>query len=624
MTARYKLYGRLEQENDGGYLEFLSNGIPNDAVTVGSQMGNLRVAARSGGTAASEIILKDVKAYTDEDIVRDYILSRDYKSAILGTQAQNAVTGNLTVPSVHYGATVSLNITNSGGELFDAAGKLTAALAPGESRDAALTPMVRFTNKLGNLEIPYPSFGITVKGIAKSILYKKTVTLSGAAADGGSDKACVNDGFFDTAFVTGGSESAFSLTFDLSKAALFNKLDLYEGILGGNYNVADWVFEASNNKSLWAELAKGSRIGAEKSVITNPPYIEYRYVRLTVSNKLTPDAKAALSEITLDFDPDDDYKNQKDFETVKAPPSGVSADFYVQGTGTVYGNAVKWESLDISVLSVSQTLENGQYKIICIRPAQSKDITVKASIGRESKNFTVRVSGTSGATGSGGGGSSSGGGGGGGAVVFVPSANPGDGTGTDLENTGPTPKPPSKYFNDMNSAAWAGEYVDALKEKGIVAGNGNGGFEPNGFVTREQFTKMLVLSLNIELIYDYGIPFNDVPRDGWAYPYIAAAYKNGLINGMSADMFGPGENISRQDIAALIARAVDAAGKVPVETVSGKFNDEGEISGYAVEAVLTLSELGVLNGDENGNFRPKSNASRAESAKILYMLLSID
>jgi hypothetical protein len=620
MTARYKLYGRLEQENDGGYLEFLSNGIPNDAVTVGSQMGKLRVAARSGGTAASEIILKDVKAYTDEDIVRDYILSRDYKAAILGTQAQNAVTGDLTVPSVHYGAAVSLNITNSGGELFDAAGKLTAALVPGESRDAELTPMVRFTKKLGNLEIPYPSFGITVKGIAKSVLYKKTVTLSGAAADGGSDKAYVNDGFFDTAFVTGGSESAFSLTFDLSKATFFNKLDLYEGILDGNYNVADWVFEVSNNKSLWTELAKGSRIGAGKSVITNSPYIEYRYVRLIVSNKLTPDAKAALSEITLDFDPDDDYKNQKDFETVKAPPSGVSADFYVQGTGTVYGNAVKWESLDTSVLSVSQSLENGQYKIICIRPAQSKDITVKASIGKESKNFTVRVLGTSGSTGSGGGSSS----GRGGAVVFVPPVNPGNGTGTDLENTDTTPKPPSKYFNDMSSAAWAGEYVDALKEKGIVTGNGEGGFEPNGFVTREQFTKMLVLSLNIEIPYDYGLPFNDVPRDGWAYPYIAAAYKNGLVNGMSADMFGLGENISRQDIAALIARAVDAAGKVSAETVSGKFNDEGEISGYAVEAVLTLSELGVLNGDENGSFRPKSNATRAESAKILYMLLSID
>ena len=53
------------------------------------------------------------------------------------------------------------------------------------------------------------------------------------------------------------------------------------------------------------------------------------------------------------------------------------------------------------------------------------------------------------------------------------------------------------------------------------------------------------------------------------------------------------------------------------------FHDESEIAIYARNAVNTLVKSGIINGDENGNFRPADNATRAEAAKMLAVLVKI-
>jgi hypothetical protein len=153
-----------------------------------------------------------------------------------------------------------------------------------------------------------------------------------------------------------------------------------------------------------------------------------------------------------------------------------------------------------------------------------------------------------------------------------------------------------------------------LYKKGVVSGTGNGEFQPQREVTREEFIKMLLLALEYK-IEDGDSDFDDVSDDAWYSSYIYSATKNGLVNGVSENEFGIGLPISREDVAVLIWRACQG------ENVSeSKFSDDGEVSSYAKNAVNWLKEKGIVAGYEDGSFRPKNLISRAETAKILWTL----
>ena len=105
--------------------------------------------------------------------------------------------------------------------------------------------------------------------------------------------------------------------------------------------------------------------------------------------------------------------------------------------------------------------------------------------------------------------------------------------------------------------------------------------------------------------------------------YTAAALENGIVNGVSDDVFGTGQNITRQDLAVM---AYNAALKNGVEfNTEGvqKFSDDDKISDYAKTAVYALKSQGIVNGIDGKNFAPQDTATRAEAAKILYALISL-
>ena len=128
---------------------------------------------------------------------------------------------------------------------------------------------------------------------------------------------------------------------------------------------------------------------------------------------------------------------------------------------------------------------------------------------------------------------------------------------------------------------------------------------------REEFVKMLVLTLGMEPGGKSG--FADA-AENWSDPYLAAAEAVGLANGIADGMFGVGQDISRQDLAVMIYRALPETMKP--EQTGEAFEDDEAIADYAKEAVYGLRTLGLLNGYEN-RFRPGEQATRAESAKIL-------
>lgn len=215
-------------------------------------------------------------------------------------------------------------------------------------------------------------------------------------------------------------------------------------------------------------------------------------------------------------------------------------------------------------------------------------------------------------SGSGGGGSSSGGSGGGG-YLYVPSVIDAD----DINQiTGG-----NSGFPDVASSHWASGYIQFVKDNKIMLGDENGLFKPDDSITREEWVKTILTAFVIDT-KDAKCDFSDVDEERWSYPYIAKAFEMMIINGVSDTEFAPAESISRQDAAVIFYRGAKAAREDGFSEIEmSSFTDAEDIADYAIEPINLLYKLKVLNGYEDGSFRPNAPITRAEAAKMIYTAL---
>ncbi|BBH19155.1 hypothetical protein Back11_05000 [Paenibacillus baekrokdamisoli] len=194
-----------------------------------------------------------------------------------------------------------------------------------------------------------------------------------------------------------------------------------------------------------------------------------------------------------------------------------------------------------------------------------------------------------------------------------------------------SPKHFSKYviannqvnFSDVAAVVWAKNSIHALAARGVIAGNGSGQFKPNDHVTRAEFLKMLMESLDLVDGKDTS-SFSDVKKGSWYYSSIAAAQKLGIVKGKNDGSFGVNEPITRQDMAVIVYKAAQVVkAKLNGGSNGVPFTDQGDISTYASEAVLAIQKAGIINGLDNGSFAPKSQATRAQAAVMIYKLFTL-
>ncbi len=174
-------------------------------------------------------------------------------------------------------------------------------------------------------------------------------------------------------------------------------------------------------------------------------------------------------------------------------------------------------------------------------------------------------------------------------------------------------------FTDIESVSWANESIGILYNRGIISGKSATEFFPNDNITRAEFTKLVVASF-------FGTPdgnntkFSDV--SGWSLPYVAFASDNGIVNGVTDSLFSPDGDISREQAATILSRALNKKGYEGISQTK-TFSDDSSISQWAKEAVYTLAGAGVVSGKGNNMFCPKDNLTRAEAAKIIYFSLNL-
>ena len=175
--------------------------------------------------------------------------------------------------------------------------------------------------------------------------------------------------------------------------------------------------------------------------------------------------------------------------------------------------------------------------------------------------------------------------------------------------------PVETEFADVPADYWAAECINNLKDLGIVNGKTATTFEPESNVTRAEFAKIIALAFGLEATTTESA-FTDCTADAWYTPYVIAATEAGYIKGMAEDFYGADENITRQDIATILGRIIGAEAATELT-----FTDAADIADYAVDGVAAMVALSVINGYEDGSFRPANNATRAEVAKIICGLV---
>ena len=219
------------------------------------------------------------------------------------------------------------------------------------------------------------------------------------------------------------------------------------------------------------------------------------------------------------------------------------------------------------------------------------------------------------------GGGGAGGGFGGGTGQRVEAS--GGGVSSSVETFEPVEEDTKKepVFHDLADHEWAQEHIETLVNRGIVSGKGNGVFDPEGSLTREETVKMLVLTSGLSTDRTDNA-FLDCDKNGWYYPYVTAAAANGLVNGYSIVQFGLGQNVSRQDLAVMLYRVLIRKNMVKTDNMA-TFTDAEDVADYAEVAVEVLGGMGIITGFEDGSFGPTENTTRAQAAVIFGRFLEL-
>lgn len=189
-------------------------------------------------------------------------------------------------------------------------------------------------------------------------------------------------------------------------------------------------------------------------------------------------------------------------------------------------------------------------------------------------------------------------------------------------------------FKDIDQKAWYASAVNDIVEQRIMNGTSATTFVPNGTLTRAMVVQILwniegcpahVEKLPGNRIQPGDCPFRDIKSGDWYEASVLWAHENGVVNGMSDTAFAPQNNITREQMAAILYRYAQSRGLIlPEDQGEADFNDADAISSWAKEAVEALAKAGIVNGMGNGMFKPQGTATRAQMAQITCKLLGLE
>jgi hypothetical protein len=179
----------------------------------------------------------------------------------------------------------------------------------------------------------------------------------------------------------------------------------------------------------------------------------------------------------------------------------------------------------------------------------------------------------------------------------------------------------SSRFSDMDSYSWAVPAVEYLASGNIVSGTGGTLFSPAQAIRRCDFVVMLVQAFGFTSTGTGSFP--DVSSGTYYAQAVATAKSLGIVDGENG-LFYPSRQLTRQEAMVMLYRAMSVSGQtVSVATDNlSSFIDGSSVSTYARQAVSTMVQMGIIQGDQYKQLKPFSSITRAEAAVMLYRILT--
>ena len=173
-------------------------------------------------------------------------------------------------------------------------------------------------------------------------------------------------------------------------------------------------------------------------------------------------------------------------------------------------------------------------------------------------------------------------------------------------------------FKDVKENDWFYEAVSYAVENGLMSGMSEDIFAPNTPLTREMLA-VILWNLEGNPTPNDVAPFLDVTSDKYYANAIAWANENGIVAGYG-DTFGVGDFITREQFAVMLYNYAQYQGydiSVGEDTNILSYTDAFDISNYAYPAMQWACGAGIMSGNDDGTLNPQGKATRAEAATML-------
>lgn len=175
----------------------------------------------------------------------------------------------------------------------------------------------------------------------------------------------------------------------------------------------------------------------------------------------------------------------------------------------------------------------------------------------------------------------------------------------------------TKSFDDTANH-WAGNdgSIDFVSSRELFKGTSDTSFSPEQTMTRGMIVTVLH---RLENTPKGNAPaFGDVQSSDYYAEAVAWGAQNGIVTGTGNNNFAPGQDVSREQLAAFLYRYANAYG---IDTSSRSslngFGDSANVSAYAKDAMEWCVGAGLIKGTGNNSLSPNGNAKRGEVAAIL-------
>lgn len=174
-------------------------------------------------------------------------------------------------------------------------------------------------------------------------------------------------------------------------------------------------------------------------------------------------------------------------------------------------------------------------------------------------------------------------------------------------------------FTDLAAGAWYEDAVAYVYRHDLMSGFSEDTFGPNADLSRAQLCQILYNMEGRPAVTGSG-SFSDLADGAWYTDAVTWAASQGIVDGYGGGLFGPDDNITREQLASILYRYAQARGddvSVGEDTNILSYSDAADVAEYAVSAMQWACGAGVITGISESALAPRGEATRAQTAAML-------